>query len=102
MENRFMEVAKEFEGTITPGELYDVLQSFKTLKDASEHGKVIVSFSDAGICGIDLAIQRKPAPRAQAQPKLVKFPTIPIALLEDFYRIQQALWRVYEAGSVTL
>ena len=83
MSDQFMQVASGYKEAITAGELHDVLQALKTIKDESGKGSFTVVLERGELVAIETVIKR---------PDDSDLPAIPII---DPIKAQRRAWRRY-------
>ena len=83
MSDQFMQVASGYKEAITAGELHDVLQALKTIKDESGKGSITVVLEGGSIRAIEMVIKR---------PDDSDVPAIPII---EPIKAQRRAWRKY-------
>lgn len=54
-----MSIIEEYQEILTPGELMDILQAFKTLQESGGDGFIQVMFCGSSVTSISMEIKRK-------------------------------------------
>ena len=83
MSNQFLQVASEYKEVVSVGELHDILQAFKTIKDESGKGSITLVLEAGNLRAIETVIKR---------PDDSDEPAIPII---DPIKAQRRAWRRY-------
>ena len=94
METNLLDIVKEFEGTIKPGELRDILGSLKAIQEGGGYGVLKIEMRSDRVGDLSIKITRKD----EAAPIFNGF-RLPVlsSLRRGFIERQRANWRKFEA-----
>lgn len=101
METSLLDTVKEFEGTIKPGELHDILKSLKAIQEGGGNGMLKIEMRSDRVEDLSLKIIRTDKAKPTHAPLRTSF--TPCLFMRRVWRRhlleirQRANWRKFEA-----